>query len=148
MSKILEQIDDYIIQLSNRSEEGNLQVDYDEDLFDRMVDFIVSLDPDQLTEDQLDVITGIIEDFEFEDQVSDDGEVSNEGELSEVRFLHKTTRTQRRKQKLWRKRNKAKVKAWRRKNKNKLKRARLTGRGLTGRRRGLFKRRIGGPAAG
>lgn len=140
-SKLLEQIDDYIIQLSNRSAEGNLNVDYDEDLFDKMVDFIVSLDPDQLTQDQLTAVTEIVEEFEFEDQV-DDGEGE---EVTEARFLQKTTRAQRRKQKLYRKRNKAKIKAWRRKNKYKLKRASMTGRGLTGRRRGLFKRRPGGP---
>jgi hypothetical protein len=123
----------------DRSTEGNLNVDFDEELFDKMVDFIVSLDPDQLTEDQLNTVTEIIEEFEFEEQVADTGEVA------EARFLRKTTRAQRRKQKIWRKRNKAKIKAWRRKNKQKLKRARKTGRGLTGRRRGLFKRRPGGP---
>jgi len=140
MSNLLEQIDDYIVKVSDRSTEGSLNVDYDEELFDKMVDFIVSLDPDQLTEDQLGAITEIIEDFEFEEQVSDEP-------VAEARFLRKTTRAQRKKQALWRKRNKAKIKAWRRQNKQKLKRARKTGRGLTGRKRGLFKRRPGGPAA-
>lgn len=141
MSKLLEQIDDYILQISDRSAEGNLDVDYDEELFDDMVDFIVSLNPDQLDDTQLERIEEIIEKFEFEGQAADDGEVS------EIRFLRKTTRTQRRKAAIYRRRNKAKIKAWRRKNKAKLKRARKTGRGLTGRRRGLFKRRAGGPRA-
>ena len=139
MDKLIEQIDDYIFGQTDRSTEGNLNVDFDEELFDKMVDFIVSLDPDQLTEDQLNTVTEIIEEFEFEEQVVDAGEVT------EASFLRKTTRAQRKKQKLWRKRNKAKIKAWRRKNKQKLKRARKTGRGLTGKRRGLFKRRPGGP---
>jgi hypothetical protein len=135
MDKLIEQIDDYIF---GDVQAGGVDVDYDEELFDKMVDFIISLDPDQLTEDQLNAVTSIIEEFEFDEQVDD-------GEVSEARFLKKTTRAQRRKQKLWRKRNKAKIKAYRRKNKQKLKRARKTGRGLTGRRRGLFKRRPGGP---
>jgi len=141
-NKILEQIDDYIVNISDRSGEGNLDVDYDEKLFDKMVDFIVSLDPSQLTEDQLNNVLDIIEGFEFEDQVAADTE-----EIQEVRFLRKTTRAQRRKQKIWRRKNKAKILAWRRKNRARLKRARKTGRGLTGRRRGLFKRRKGPAAA-
>lgn len=135
MNKLIEQIDDYIF---GDVQAGSVDVDYDEELFDRMVDFIISLDPDQLTEDQLNAVTEIIEEFDFDEQVDD-------GEVSELRYLKKTTRAQRRKQKLWRRRNKAKIKAYRRKNKQKLKRARKTGRGLTGRRRGLFRRRPGGP---
>ena len=130
--KILEQIDDYI---------SEIDVDLDEELFDRMVDFIVSLDPDQLSEEQLEIVMDIIEDFEFEDQED------VEENMSEVRYLKKTTRKERREAKIYRRKNKAKIKAWRRRNKAKLKRAKKTGRGLTGKRRGLFKRKAGSAAA-
>jgi hypothetical protein len=97
-----------------------------------MVEFITSLDPEQLTEEQLEQVMIIVEDFEFED-------------VQEVRLLQKTTRKARKEARIYRRKNKAKIKAWRRKNKAKLKRAKKTGRGLTGKRRGLTKRRPGGP---
>ena len=126
MNKVLEQIEDYLVG-------GDVDVDLDEELFDQMVEFITSLDPEQLTEEQLEKVMDIIDGFEFEDDVQ------------EIRYLKKTTRKARREAKIYRRKNKAKIKAYRRKNKAKLKRAKKTGRGLTGRRRGLFKRKPGGP---
>ena len=139
MSNILEQIDDFLTVTQDDGGEGflggveHLTVDLDEDLFDKMVDFIVSLKPDQLDDEQLEQVQEIIDMFEFEERTD------------EVRLLRKTTRADRKKAKIYRRKNKAKIKAWRRKNKRKLKRARKTGRGLTGKKRGKTRRRPGGP---
>lgn len=135
MSKILEQIEDYLTVTGDEQVGGieHLTVDLDEDLFDKMVDFIVSLKPDQLSDEQLEQVQEIIDMFEFEERTD------------EVRLLRKTTRADRRKAKIYRRKNKAKIKRWRKKNKRKLQRARKTGRGLTGKRRGRTRRRPGGP---
>ena len=125
--KILEQIEDFLAGTV-----PDIDVDLDEELFDQMVTFITSLDPEQLTEDQLEKVMDIVEGFGFE-------------EIDEVKLLRKTSRKQRKEAKIYRRKNKAKIKAWRRKNKNKLKRAKSTGRGLTGKRRGKTRRRPGGP---
>jgi hypothetical protein len=134
MSKILEQIEDFLTVTGDEEVGGieHLTVDLDEDLFDKMVDFIVSLKPDQLSDEQLEQVQEIIDMFEFEERAD------------EVKLLRKTTRADRRKAKIYRRKNKAKIKRWRKKNKRKLQRARKTGRGLTGKRRGRTKRRPGG----
>ena len=138
MSNILEQIEDFLT-VSTDDGEGflggieHITVDLDEQLFDDMVDFIVSLKPEQLTDEQLEDVQSIIDKFEFEERTD------------EVRLLRKTTRADRKKAKIYRRKNKAKIKRWRKKNKRKLTRARKTGRGLTGKRRGKTRRRPGGP---
>ncbi len=138
MKSVLEQIEDFLT-ISTDDGEGllggveHLTVDLDEDLFDKMVDFIVSLKPEQLTDEQLEQVQEIIDLFEFEERTD------------EVRLLRKTTRADRKKAKIYRRKNKVKIKRWRKKNKRKLQRARKTGRGLTGKRRGRTKRRPGGP---
>ena len=127
MKKVLEQIEDFLAGTV-----PDIDVDLDEELFDQMVTFITSLDPEQLTEDQLEKVMDIVEGFGFE-------------EIEEVKLLGKTSRAQRKKAKIYRRKNKAKIKSWRRRNKNKLKRAKRTGKGLTGKRRGKTRRRPGGP---
>jgi hypothetical protein len=124
---ILEQIEDFLAGTM-----PDIDVDIDEELFDRMVAFITSLDPSQLTEDQLEKVMDIVDGFEF-------------GEIEEIKLLKKTSRKQRKAAKIYRRKNKAKIKAWRRRNKNKLKRSKRTGRGLSGKRRGKTRRRPGGP---
>jgi hypothetical protein len=127
MTKILEQIEDFLAGTV-----PDIDVDIDEELFDKMVAFITSLDPEQLTEDQLEKVMDIVDGFEF-------------GEIDEIKLLKKTSRKTRKKAKIYRRKNKAKIKAWRRRNKNKLKRSKKTGRGLSGKRRGKTRRRPGGP---
>ncbi len=53
---------------------GNIfpkEVDLDEQLFNKMMDFIVDLDENQLTEDQLNKIISILDDIDFKDEVSE-----------------------------------------------------------------------------
>lgn len=65
MSNILESIDDYIQDLSN------LDVSFDEELFERALNFIVGLDPEQLDDNQLDDIISILDDMEIEDDITE-----------------------------------------------------------------------------
>jgi len=137
MTKILEQLDDFLAKVQDMSgDQESIDVQLDEEIFNKMVDLIVSLDPERLSEAQLAQVMEIIELFEFE---------AVDDELEEAKLLKKTTRKQRKKAKIYRKRNKTKIKQYRRKNRIKLARARRTGKGLTGKRRGKYKRRSGGP---
>jgi hypothetical protein len=135
MAKILEQIEDFLVKVQDMTGgEEHLDVDLDEEIFNKMVDLIITLDPETLSEPQLEMVMEIIELFEPSDE-----------DIEEARFLKKTTRKQRKQAKIYRRRNRTKIKQYRRKNRVKLARARRTGRGLTGKRRGRYKRRSGGP---
>lgn len=137
MTKILEQLDDFLAKVQDMGDgQESIDVQLDEEIFNKMVDLIVSLDPERLSESQLSQVMEIIELFEFE---------AVDDELEEAKMLKKTTRKQRKKAKIYRKRNKSKIKQYQRKNRVKLQRARRTGKGLTGKRRGKYKRRSGGP---
>ena len=125
MSKILKNIDAAL---------GEKEISADQEAFDMFIDFITSLDPDQLTEEQeeslLDVMDYLDPDYPEEDE-----------QVDEVRYLRRTTRAQKRKAKLYRRRHRAQIRQWRRRQKVKLRRSRITGRGLSGKRLGRTKRR-------
>jgi len=46
-------------------------VDLDESLFNKMMDFIIELDENELTEDQITKVVDILSDIEFEEDVSE-----------------------------------------------------------------------------
>lgn len=125
MSKILKNIDAIL------EEE---EISADQEVFDMFIDFVTSLDPDQLTEEQeeslLDVMDYLDPDYPEEDE-----------QVDEVRYLHRVSRAAKRKAKLYRRRHKAQIRQWRRRNKVRLRRSRITGRGLSGTRLGRTKRR-------
>ncbi len=136
MSELLEQIDTVL----SKGDIKKADFEVDEEIFSEMLDFIGMLEPDQLTEDQIRVLWNIIESLEpYEDDPAED-------EITEKKFLKKTSRAARRKAKIYRRRHKTQIKAWRRKMKTKLKRAKKTGFGVSGKRRGKTRRRVGPPA--
>lgn len=112
--------------------DGVLEPDVSEDqvVFDMFFDFIISLDPEQLTEEQEEILLGMFNYLDPDDE-----------QVDEVRYLRRTTRAQKRKAKLYRRRHKAQIRQWRRRKKVALRRSRITGRGLSGRRLGRTKRR-------
>ena len=71
----------------------------DEDLFDRMLDFIVDLDPEILSDEQLDEVNLILDDLEIEGE-----------DVSEVKFAQRTSADRRRKSKQYYRKNKSKIK--------------------------------------
>jgi hypothetical protein len=131
--ELLEQIDTVL----SKGDIKKADFEVDEEIFGRMLDFIGMLEPDQLTEDQVKELWYIIDSLEpYEDDPAEE-------EITEKRFLKKTSRAQRRKAKIYRRRHKTQIKAWRRKMKTKLKRAKKTGHGISGKKRGKTRRRAG-----
>lgn len=106
------------------------EISADQEVFDMFIDFITSLDPEQLSEEQEDMLLGVMDYLDPEDE-----------EIDEIRYLRRTTRAQKRKAKLYRRRHKAQIRQWRRRKKVALRRSRITGRGLSGTRLGRTKRR-------
>lgn len=135
MSKVVEQIDKVLIKNLKPDDVGMADFEVTEHIFEMLLEFVASLEPDQLNENQLERLHDIIEALEPVEQEED--------EMSEVRYLKKTTRKERRKSAIYRRRHKTQIKRWRRKMKHKLKRAKKTGRGISGKRLGLTRRRPG-----
>jgi len=82
--KIDEKIDKYLKEES--SDDYDLEDNYDEELFDKMLDLIFSLDETQVTEEQADIILEIVEllDDGSDDDIDDDIEYDEEYDGSEV----------------------------------------------------------------
>jgi hypothetical protein len=65
MKTIIEKLEDYV-KPSLTEPTPDVSFVTDEDLFNRMADFITELDPETLTDEQLESITSIIEDLEID----------------------------------------------------------------------------------
>jgi len=74
------------------------KVDLDEQLFNKMMDFIIELDENQLTEEQLDKVVDIIDNIDFEE------------EITELRRAKKTTMQKKLYARKYRKKNRQKIK--------------------------------------
>ena len=86
---------------------GNRSVKPDSDITDRLFDFATNLDPDQLTEEQADILYNIIDDIEFDDEDQD----SYYGEsIDEAPVKKRINKQDRRKRSMNYRRNKAKIK--------------------------------------
>jgi hypothetical protein len=76
---------------------------FDEEMFYRMADFIINLDPEQLSDDQLEVAMAIIDDFDaYEDE--------NVQELRKPRLAKRTPATKNQYSKKWYRKNRTHVK--------------------------------------
>ena len=76
---------------------------YDENIFDRVLDLVISLDPEQLDDGQLEEVMDIIDDLETED------------EITEARRSGRTSIEKRREAKKYWNKNKVKIKLKRKK---------------------------------
>ena len=128
MTDILEAITDYIPDVAS------LDVKYDEELFERLLNFIIELDPEQLGDEQLDTVESILDELEM---FGEDG-------VSEIRLSKRSSAEKRRKSRQFYRRNRQKIKIRRKKFKRSAagrKRKRLTkmkaksGKTATGRRK-------------
>jgi len=92
-----------------------LEYNFDEDLFSKMANFIVNLEPDDLTDEQLDFVVGFIEDLEIQagDEEEDIKEVLN------PRMARRTNPSKNASSKKWYRQNRLHVK----KRKKKFKRS-------------------------
>jgi len=106
--------------------------DADQEVFDMMLEFVTSLDPEQLTDEQGEQLMNV---FDYLDPEDDDDE------LDELRYLRRTTRKARKQAKLYRRRHRGQLRQYRRRMKHKIRRTRITGRGLGGKRLGRTRQR-------
>ena len=71
--RVLDQLDTLLGGRNDNGMFGNKPV-FEQEMFDKMYDFIVSLEPDQLTEEQANDVMGIIEEIEIEYEGVDEDE--------------------------------------------------------------------------
>ena len=77
---ITEQIEDFITPMLFKT---------DENIFGRMANFIMNLDPDDLTTDQIEIVMGIIEDMEAQDEMEESLLKSKKATMSHNRYSKK-----------------------------------------------------------
>lgn len=84
----------------------------DDEIFESMADFITSLDPEQLTEDQLETVLNILDAIEVEPHMHDvEDDIGEETEIDEVKRLAGRTKIKQRIQsRKYYKRNKSRIK--------------------------------------
>jgi ATPase subunit of ABC transporter with duplicated ATPase domains len=138
------------IESQDYSQINSENYDYvaDSDLFERMVEFITSLEPDELSDDQLEEVLDILDDLEIKGQIydyEDDFE-----EIDEVRKrVKRTKQPDRMSARRYYKRNRAKIKKRKKRfqksakgrlRKAKAKRLAKTGRTPTGRKKTSYHR--------
>lgn len=102
MSKILEKLEDYIM-VSMLEPTPEVAFVSDEELFNRMADFITDIDPDILTDEQLETAIGILDDIEI---LIDDGDAVEEA----AKRAKKTLASKKTYGRQWYAKNKTKVK--------------------------------------
>lgn len=160
MVRIDEKIEDYLIRTG--SEQGyntgftdnhipiGFQARTDEELFTRAMDFISNLDPESLSDEQLETVDSIFEDLEVvsEEDIEDE-EDEEEESLDEIRYARRTKPKRRRIARMYYRRNKSRVRRARKKfKKSSLGRRRMriakrmarSGRTATGRRKVHYRR--------
>lgn len=103
MSKILERLEDYMT-VSMLEPTPEVSFTSDEELFNRMADFITSLDPEVLTDEQIETVIGILDDLEI---LVDDGDEVVEGKAKRAKKSLASKKTYGRQ---WYAKNKTKVK--------------------------------------
>ena len=95
---------------------------FEEKLFDDLLEFVGSIDPEQLNDDQLLNLWNIVKSLEPIDKE----------EVSEVEILKRTTPMQRRNARLYKRKSRDKIRDWRNRVGKKLKRNRKQGKGVRG----------------
>lgn len=108
MSKILEKLEDYMT-VSMFEPKPEVQFVSDEELFNRMADFITDLDPDILTDEQLNIAIGILDDIEV---LVDDDSIEEAARKAKSSLASKKTYGRQ-----WYRKNKTKVKTQKKKMK-------------------------------
>jgi len=106
MSKILEKLEDYMT-VSMFEPKPEVTFVSDEELFNRMADFITDLDPDILTDEQLNIAIGILDDIEV---LVDDDSIEEAARKAKSSLASKKTYGRQ-----WYRKNKTKVKTQKKK---------------------------------
>lgn len=105
---LFEKIDDILEQEDNilpaNKKEGSAELDFtfDEEMFDKMANFIINLDPDKLSDDQIEKVINMIETLEIE--------VDDLQELRKPRLARRTPATKNQYSKKWYRKNRTEIK--------------------------------------
>jgi len=110
----------------------------DEELMDAIINLLISLDEDKLDNDQVDMLFNIMNELDIQANEPDDEE---EEEVSEIRLLKKTPMAARRKGRMYYKKHKSQIKRKLKKTKKKREMLAARGRGMSGKKLGMTKRR-------
>ena len=110
----------------------------DEVMFNKMLNFIISLDPEQLTDNQLEEISNMLEDLEFEDE--DLTEIKMSGKTSQEKRRYQARYYRRFRSKISQKRKKFRKSAEGRKRKKQSERMEKVGKTPTGKARVRYHR--------
>ena len=97
---------DVISNIENFFGNTGLEIDKSQQLFDRMADLIIGLDPDCLTDIQLQEVMDILQDIEF----SDEPEISEQTSGRKYRLASKSTPKTRQYARKYYRRNRVKIK--------------------------------------
>lgn len=82
----------------------------DDEIFEAMADFITSLEPDQLSEDQIETVLDILEEIEVESTIHDVEDDDLDDDVSEKRLAGRTKVKTRLAARKYYKRNRSKIK--------------------------------------
>jgi len=134
MSRVLEQIDKVLEPTDMDDTPVGIDMEqasfaFEEKLFNNLLDFVGTLEPDQLTDDQLLELWNIVNSLNPTDG------------LSEVEILDRTTPEQRKNARLYKRRSRDKIREWKNKVGEKLRRNRKKGKGVKGGMLGQSRRR-------
>lgn len=104
---LFEKIDDILEQEDNilpKKELEKIDFTFDEKMFSKMADFIISLDPDALTDSQVETVIDLIADLEIEDEEEDIQEIKN------PKLARRTPASKNQYSKKWYRRNRTEIK--------------------------------------
>jgi hypothetical protein len=106
---LFDKIDDVLEQENNilpkreKEDDDELDLAFDEEMFNKMANFIVNLDPDKLSDDQVDVVLDILDEL-------DDDELEDVQELRKPKLAKRTPATKNQYSKKWYRKNRTHVK--------------------------------------
>lgn len=114
---ILDTIDDILAEedsiLPKRVQKEETKFSFDDEIFSRMANFIINLEPDDLSDGQVEDVIDMISDLEVDDdEIESQGEDKGEGEIKEVRkpkLARRTLATKNQASKKWYRKNRTKI---------------------------------------
>lgn len=131
MARIETIIDKYLSEADTEQTQEIMitEGDYDNSFVEQILDFVINVDEDSLTDEQAAQLDEILSTLDVE---GEDG-------VSEVKMLHKTAAKAKKMGILYYKKNKAKIKMARKKIAKKVQRLAKMGKGLSGKKLGMTK---------
>lgn len=133
-----DRINKYLLTTVNEQDDSSAGPD--EELLNSVVEFLLDINEDDLSDDMLERYSDLMDQLDAEGET--DEEIHREAgeELDEVRLLKKTSMKKRRLARQYYKKNRSKIAAKRKRIAKKVSRLRKVGKGLSGKKLGMTKR--------